>query len=136
MKRIDFEAKTICDNVYGSVGVSLLEQRLINTRTFQRLKKIKQLGLASHVFPDTEHSRFAHSIGAMHVMSQMIDRLRGQDCPTLCGEDSDRVKQKLRIAALLHDIGHYPLSHIGERAFQWADTNEATPVTSQVGSDS
>jgi len=137
MKKINFGAKIICDNVYGSIGVSLLEQQLINTRTFQRLKKIKQLGLASYVFPDAEHSRFAHSIGAMHVMSQMIDRLREQGCTAFCNKDSDEVKQMLRIAALLHDVGHYPLSHLGERAFQWADTDKAVPpTTTQVKSDS
>ncbi|MDH3890553.1 MAG: HD domain-containing protein [candidate division Zixibacteria bacterium] len=118
---MDFNAKTICDSVHGSIGISELEQRIINTRTFQRLKKIKQLGLASLVFPGAEHSRFAHSIGAMHIMSRMVDGLRAAKCPHVSGENGDEIKQKLRLAALLHDIGHYPLAHLGEQAFQWVD---------------
>jgi len=121
MPEDDFGAKVICDNVHGSIGISRLEQAIINTRTFQRLKKIKQLGLASYVFPGAEHSRFAHSIGAMHVMSLMVDQLKLAGCPYVCSDDTNRVKQKLRLAALLHDIGHYPLAHLGEQAFQWLD---------------
>ncbi len=121
MTGIKFDAKTICDNVHGSIGISELEQRIINTRTFQRLKKIKQLGLASLVFPGAEHSRFAHSIGAMHVMSRMVDGLREAGCPYVSNEDDEDAKKKLRLAALLHDIGHYPLAHLGEQAFQWVD---------------
>lgn len=118
---MDFNTKTICDNVHGSIGISKLEQDIINTRTFQRLKKIKQLGLASLVFPGAEHSRFAHSIGAMHVMSRMLDGLKAANCPHVCGNHGDEAKQKLRLAALLHDIGHFPLAHLGEQAFQWVD---------------
>lgn len=135
MTDINFSAKTICDNVHGSIGVSELELSIINTRTFQRLKKIKQLGLASYVFPGAEHSRFAHSIGAMHVMSQMVDGLRKCGCEPLRGKYAQYEKQKLRLAALLHDIGHYPLSHLGERAFQWADSFKATPVTQDSPTD-
>lgn len=123
-----FDAKTICDNVHGSIGISELEQRIINTRTFQRLKKIKQLGLASLVFPGAEHSRFAHSIGAMHVMSRMVDGLKRAGCPYVSDEDDNKTKKKLRLAALLHDIGHYPLAHLGEHVFQWADDLNVTLV--------
>jgi len=121
---INFHYKVICDNVHGSIGISALEQNIINTRTFQRLKKIKQLGLASLVFPGAEHSRFAHSIGVMHLMSKMVDRLREEGCEYVKVE---RVKQKLRLAALLHDIGHYPLAHLGEQVFLWVDQVDKVP---------
>jgi len=126
-----FEEKIICDNVHGSIGISTLEQNVINTRTFQRLKKIKQLGLASLVFPGAEHSRFAHSIGAMHVMSRMIDRLREEGCPYFQDDSWERRKQELRLAALLHDIGHYPLSHLGEQVFNWIDAQRAELVAAE-----
>ncbi|MEP0827613.1 MAG: HD domain-containing protein, partial [bacterium] len=115
-----FREKIICDNVHGPIGISKLEQEIINTRTFQRLKKIRHLGLASLVFPGAEHSRFSHSNGVMHVMSRLIDSLRDAGCGYL-EDGGDNKKQKLRLAALLHDIGHYPLSHLGEKAFEWVD---------------
>jgi len=132
LSKINFNEKIICDNTHGPVGISKLEQDIINTRTFQRLKKIKHLGLASLVFPGAEHSRFSHSIGVMHIMSRFIDKLKEVGCGHLAGKKSDEIKQKLRLAALLHDIGHYPLSHLGEKAFEWvAYTQEITDVRSK-----
>jgi HD superfamily phosphohydrolase len=81
------------------------------------------LGLASLVFPGAEHSRFAHSIGVMHVMTQMIDRLKEEGCEYFI-DDFNRRKQKLRLAALMHDIGHYPLAHLGEQTFKWIDETQ------------
>nr|MBN2277408.1 hypothetical protein [candidate division Zixibacteria bacterium] len=75
MTKNDFNNKIITDSVHGSIGISALEQEIINTQTFQRLKKIKHLGLASFVFPAAEHTRFTHSIGVLHIMSKMIERL-------------------------------------------------------------
>lgn len=124
---INFHHKVICDNIHGSIGISELEQNIINTRTFQRLKKIKQLGLASLVFPGAEHSRFAHSIGVMHLMSKMVDRLREENCEHVVEGEDDHIKQKLRLAALLHDIGHYPLAHLGEQVFMWVDETHRFP---------
>ena len=124
---INFHHKVICDNIHGSIGISELEQNIINTRTFQRLKKIKQLGLASLVFPGAEHSRFAHSIGVMHLMSKMVDRLREEKCEHVGKGEDDNIKQKLRLAALLHDIGHYPLAHLGEQVFLRVDQVSKVP---------
>ncbi|MCE9543966.1 MAG: HD domain-containing protein [Planctomycetia bacterium] len=85
--------------------------RLINTKEFQRLRRIKQLGLSQLVFPGADHSRFAHSIGVMHLARRMLDRV------SLLGPD--RVNQQQRAivlaAALLHDIGHGPFSHAFEK---------------------
>lgn len=125
-----FDEKVMCDNVHGSIGISKLEQDIINTRTFQRLKKIKQLGLASLVFPSAEHSRFAHSIGAMYIMSRMVNRLKAEGYSHFTDNGWEKKKQKLRLAALLHDIGHYPLSHLGEQVFNWIDSEGAVPIAS------
>lgn len=84
---------------------------LINTKEFQRLRRIKQLGLSELVFPGADHSRFAHSIGVMYVARRVLDRVA-----QLC---SKRVTDDQRIvvlaAALLHDIGHGPFSHAFEK---------------------
>ena len=137
MENVDFNAKIITDNVHGSIGLSKLEQEIINTRTFQRLKKIKHLGLACLVFPAAEHTRFTHSIGVLHVMSLMIIRLKEVKCDKLLGEGGNKNVQKLRLAALLHDVGHYPLSHPGEQVFQWVDyVQSVTDVTYESNGDS
>lgn len=104
-----YRHKVITDPVHGAIGLSELETRVVNSATFQRLRRLKQLGLASLVYPNADHSRFAHSLGVFHLMGRGIDTLihKGH----LGAED----KQKLRLAALLHDVGHYPYSHLMER---------------------
>lgn len=104
-----YRHKIIIDPVHGDIGLSELEISLIDTPTFQRLRKLKQLGFASTVYPNASHSRFAHSLGVLHVTSRIIQvfQRNGQ-------LKSDEDVEKLRIAALLHDIGHYPYSHLME----------------------
>jgi len=103
----DFRYKIIIEPVHGDIGLSKLETELINTPTFQRLKGIKQLGFAHTVYPSAKHTRFEHSLGVMHIMGRVIDNT----CEELGKEDI----QKLRVAALLHDVGHYPYSHVMEK---------------------
>ena len=98
-------AEYVNDPLHGSIGITQREQEVIHTRIFQRLKRIKQLGTANFVYPGANHSRFEHSIGTMHVTSLILGRL--QEC-------DEQQKQTIRIAALLHDIGHGPFSHTFE----------------------
>src|SRR6266542_6485767 len=79
--------------------------RLIDTPEFQRLRRIKQLGLGLYTYQGAEHSRFTHSLGALHLMTRILNRLR--DSYTIADEDRIAV----RAAALLHDVGHAPFSH-------------------------
>ncbi len=104
-------AKRINDNIYGNVDISAQELGLIDTPVFQRLHRIKQLGATDLVYPGATHTRFAHSVGTMHMISQFISAIRKHG-----GKAGDDDGEKLRIAALLHDIGHYPLSHTVENA--------------------
>lgn len=104
----DFRFKIICDPVHGEIPISRLEQRLIDSPSFQRLRNLKQLGLASLVYPNATHSRFAHSLGVFRIMSRVIDLLLDKE------HFNQDDKRKMRIAALLHDIGHYPYSHLME----------------------
>ena len=105
-------AKRINDSIYGNINVSEQELRLIDTPTFQRLHQIRQLGAANLVYPGATHTRFAHCIGTMHMMSQFLHALKRSREK----RERETDMEKLRIAALLHDIGHYPYSHTLEKA--------------------
>ncbi len=84
--------------------------RLVDTREFQRLRGLRQLGVSSMVYPGAEHSRFSHALGVAHLSGRMYDYLTERD-----GDPDER--EKLIIAGLLHDIGHTPFSHLFERYF-------------------
>ncbi len=82
--------------------------RLIDTVEFQRLRRIRQLGLAHFAYQAAEHSRFAHSLGAFHLATRTLAKLR------LSYEIPESDQTAVRVAALLHDIGHGPFSHVIE----------------------
>src|SRR6266496_5496279 len=86
-----------------------LMMRLIDSSEFQRLRRIKQLGLGLYTYQGAEHSRFTHSLGAFHLMTRVMDRLSEQH--TI--EKTDRVAS--RAAAFLHDVGHGSFSHVMEK---------------------
>ena len=81
---------------------------LIDTPEFQRLRRIRQLGLAYFAYQGAEHSRFTHSLGAFHLAARAVAKLRNYY------EISDDEQTAVRVAALLHDIGHGPFSHVIE----------------------
>lgn len=110
--------KYINDPVYGGIGITKLELALIDTPIFQRLRGLRQLARVNFVFPGAEHSRYVHSLGVLYIMGLMTEHLFKQG---MLNED-DVVK--LRVAALLHDIGHYPLSHLGESVYGFCLDNE------------
>ena len=83
--------------------------RLIDAPEFQRLRRIKQLGLALFTYQGAEHSRFTHSLGVLHLMTRVLDRLREQY------KISEADRAAARAAALLHDIGHGSFSHVMEK---------------------
>ncbi len=101
--------KWVYDNIHGYIGITPLELQIIDTQIFQRLRRIMHLGLAHFVYPGATQTRFAHSLGALFVMSKMCDNLIPQ------GKIKKDDLQVLRVSALLHDIGHYPFSHAIER---------------------
>ena len=81
---------------------------LIDTPEFQRLRRIRQLGLAYFAYQSAEHSRFTHSLGAFHLAGRMIAKLR------LKYDLQPEAQTAVRVAALLHDVGHGPFSHVVE----------------------
>ncbi len=101
----------IRDPVHGSIHISDEEGEIIRADFFQRLRSIKQLGFSEYVFPGATHTRFIHSIGVMHIAGKAFDKLLGHK---LFNKDAQRLRQTLKLACLLHDIGHAPLSHSTE----------------------
>lgn len=104
------------DPIWGSIPVTEIEKKIIMTPVFNRLRWIKQMSLAYTSFQGANHTRFEHSIGVMHVAYQLATSLTDvleQKLPNW-----DHTVQFLRIAALLHDVGHPPFSHAVEYVFE------------------
>ncbi len=103
----------IRDPIHGPIPVTPAEAAIIDSPWLQRLRNIKQLGFSELTFPGAGHSRFLHSLGAMHLAGLAFDAaLREADW--LAGSERARLRQTLRLAALCHDLGHPPLSHSSE----------------------
>ena len=103
----------ITDPVHRYISFSRVEKEVIDTGVFQRLRRIRQLAGAHLVYPSAQHSRFEHSLGTMHVAGYAGETLVAKGYL----DDEDKV-QKLRLAALLHDIGHGPFSHLFEEVLE------------------
>ncbi len=101
-------------------------ERLLATRELQRLRNVRQLGLTSLAFPGAEHSRFTHALGAAHVMVRMLARMRSA-APALPPEQRPDAQAEADAiaAALLHDLGHGPFSHLFEEVMPQARRHEA-----------
>ena len=104
------EYKVINDPVFGFIKVPRgLLINIVKHRLFQRLSRIKQLGMASVVYPGAQHTRFQHSLGAFHLMSEAILSLSQKGIFIF-----DSEAEALKAAILLHDVGHGPFSHVLE----------------------
>lgn len=101
------KGKIINDPVYGFLRFPEPElMHIIEHPWFQRLRRIKQMGMAHLVYPGAVHTRFHHSLGAAHLMGKALDELRTKGIPITANECLDG-----RMAVLLHDVGHGPFSH-------------------------
>lgn len=102
--------KIFNDPVYGFVTVPRgLLMELVEHPWFQRLRRIRQLGMTDFVYPGALHTRFQHALGAMHLMQQTVGILRSKEV-----EITDEEAEAAQAAILLHDIGHGPFSHVLE----------------------
>lgn len=102
--------RVIRDEIHRDIFVPARIAKLIDTREFQRLRNIQQLATCHYVFPAATHNRFSHSLGAYHLARVLCDHLSDSQPGIISPEDSELVS----IAALLHDIGHPPFSHLLE----------------------
>ena len=98
----------IRDPLWNNIRVDPVAERLLDTGTVQRLRYVRQLGLAHLVYPGATHSRFEHALGAYHLARRTLARLRETGDLDGIADDESAV---LSAAALLHDVGHYPFSH-------------------------
>ena len=98
----------VLDPVHGFIDLTEVESKLIELPIFKRMQSIKQLSLTNWIFPGAEHTRYIHSLGVMHIADLMAQHL----------SYSDEERQLVRLAGLLHDIGHYPLSHVTESVYR------------------
>ena len=110
--------KIVVDSVHGDICPGHLEWKIIDTPSFQRLRKLKQLQMSHLVYPNATHTRFAHSVGVLKVMQRILENVKV----------AKRDNEDLRLAALMHDIGHYPYSHLLEGVDRVILTEEQVDV--------
>src|SRR5262245_41819347 len=105
-------AKIFRDPLYNYIRIDRRADRwllnLLDTPPMQRLRRIHQLGVSSFTYPGADHSRFCHSLGVLHLMHQALEHLPTDD------RQVGRARDPLLAAALLHDVGHGPFSHVFE----------------------
>ncbi len=107
--------KRIYDPVHHFIELEPAEARLLDTPALQRLRRLRQLGLAYLAFPSAEHSRFSHALGALAVGTRAFDELLHHGRQFFTGEDDVAYQRRLvRAALILHDVGHGPFSHACE----------------------
>ena len=112
MTNESIKRKIINDPVYGFISINNdLVFEIIEHPWFQRLRRIKQLGLTHYVYPSAVHTRYQHALGSMHLMDQTIEVLRSKGHII-----TENEKEGALLAILLHDIGHGPFSHTLERS--------------------
>lgn len=103
----------IRDPIHGTIPVSDEEKAVIDSRHYQRLRYVRQLGFGDLAFPGATHTRHIHSLGAMHVASRLFQAVAARS--NLPEDVRARFCQAVRLAVLCHDLGHMPLSHASER---------------------
>ena len=123
----------INDPIHDFIGITNVEAKIINSETYQRLRRIKQLSGGHFVYPTAEHTRFGHCIGVMFLAGRtgkkLLDKLKL----------GNTVLQEVRLAGLLHDLGHGPFSHVFEESLlekqgkNHEDVTEWLVLKSEVG---
>lgn len=125
-----FKRKTINirDAIHGFINLNPVEQEIIKTYPFQRLRFIHQLGPTFFVYPTANHKRFEHSLGVFHLSARLIKKLKENEDFEITEQD----EQICRIACLLHDIGHAPFSHVGEEMKLFEEGIEHEEMTKRI----
>jgi uncharacterized protein len=109
--------------IHGFITLNSWEKEIISQPAFQRLRRIRQLAWTDQVYPGAMHTRFEHSLGVMHTATLLYSAIRHASADVLQDElgykeeGLNRDLQLVRLAALLHDVGHAPFSHASESLF-------------------
>ena len=104
------DKRYIRDALHGDIILPDYISRIVDTRSFQRLRYIQQLATCNYAFPSATHSRLSHSIGVDHLATRLVEDLSDR----FPGRISEVDAKLVPIAALLHDVGHPPFSHMLE----------------------
>jgi len=106
--------KVFRDPLYNYIGIDRTRDawllKLLDTPEIQRLRRIHQLGVSNFTYPGAEHNRLAHTLGVVHLMQAVLDHLEKQHSD----QEIQSARQPLLAAAILHDVGHGPFSHLFE----------------------
>ena len=117
--RPDFKIKRIFDPIHHFIELDHAEVALIDTAPMQRLRRLRQIGLAYLAFPAAEHSRFTHALGALATGDRILESLRRHDDGYFTDQmDFENQRKLLRASLLLHDVGHGPFSHASEAVLE------------------
>ncbi|MBU0646619.1 HD domain-containing protein [Patescibacteria group bacterium] len=114
---MEFEVR---DPIHNRIAFDAFERRIIDHPFVQRLRFINQLSFLNYVYPGGVHDRFNHCLGAMHVAGRLFDHLfrpQGLLCSRFSTAEVDKLRRRVRLAGLLHDLGHGPFSHASESVF-------------------
>ena len=120
--------------VHGFIGLTEIERDIVNHSAFQRLRRIKQLGWTDYIYPGASHTRFEHSLGVMHLASRLYEAVVQSSEDTLkegfkyTDAGLARDWQIVRLAALLHDVGHPPFSHAAEMLLPMKESESSSLV--------
>ncbi|XP_057984214.1 uncharacterized protein LOC131168637 [Malania oleifera] len=131
-------SKHVHDNVHGNIYLDPLFLKFVDTEQFQRLRDLKQLGIAHLVYPGAVHSRFEHSLGVYWLAGEAVHKLKGQHGLELAIDRFD--VKSVKLAGLLHDVGHGPFSHLFERdflcrvlnGFEWSHEQMSTKMVDHI----
>lgn len=115
----------IKDPIHGAIELSEGEVEILDSLEFQRLRAIKQLGFAEYSFPGATHNRYIHSVGVMHLAGRAFDSIF-RNTEFSSPDARARLRQVTRLGALLHDIGHGPLSHTTEEVMPSVEKLDVT----------
>jgi len=111
--RIVLSGKEISDPIWNTIGLEAFEIGILDSPLLQRLRQIRQLGVAHWLYPGAVHTRFEHSLGVVHAVHQLIGAINKKRMAI-----SPEYTHLLRLGALVHDVGHGIFSHVSEKALQ------------------
>lgn len=120
------KTRIIKDCIYGHFAIPPLCAQFMDVPEFQRLRRVRQLGLVHYIYPSATHTRFEHSIGTMYMAGKMVDQLRK------FVEIDEKTKHLIQLAGLYHDVGHFAFSHLFDSTLKLFSENDKNDVLHDI----